>query len=313
MAPSDWFLILQLLFAGQPVMLVSEYGSGNVLGFDPVSGAGVPLPAAFQPVAGVSGGADGMVIDDAGHLHVNREDGRIFRSDAKGQSFSLFASLPGAGDGFFLLDLASNDSHLFATRFATTELYRVALADASVTLIPGPAAASRFDGVRLGPDGRIYVVDASDGRIFAWNPADPGWSAFLADGGPIEAASQLEFGPDGRVFVSQTVNNHPRIVAYQLFAPEDWAGGLDPASMQLIGNYAAASAATGIRIGPDGRLYANAFNAGEVWRSDPGITAMEPAAFVTGLDLPGSILFLGGGGDSLFTDRFEAGAGTGQR
>ncbi|MCC5866691.1 MAG: hypothetical protein JJU31_16335 [Wenzhouxiangella sp.] len=303
------FLILQLLFTSQPVMLVSEYGSGYVLGFDPASGESVAVPAAFQPVAGVPGGADGMFIDETGRLYVNREDGTVFRSDTTGGIFSLFASLPGAGDGFFLLDLAGNDSHLFATRFATTELYRIGLADASVTLIPGPATANRFDGVRLGPDERIYVVDASDGRIFAWNPADPGWSVFLADGGPIEAASQIEFGADGRVFVSQTVNNQPRIVAYQLFATEDWAGGLDPASMQLIGNYAAASAATGIRIGPDGRLYANAFNAGEVWRSNPGITAMEPAAFVTGLDLPGSILFLGGGGDSLFSDRFQASAG----
>ncbi len=150
------------------------------------------------------------------------------------------------------------------------------------------------------------MLDSIDGRIFAWDTSTHSWSTFLAEAGQLESASQIEFGDDGRVFVSQTLNNQPRIVAFQLYHSGDWAGGLDPDSAELIGNYSNQSGATGIRIGPDGRLYANAFNAGEVWRSNPGISAMESEAFLVNLDLPASILFIFNLSDLIFADQFEA-------
>ncbi len=149
-------LAFQIVLASQPLMLVSEYGTGNLRGFDPETGAEIMLPEDYQPIGGVPGGADGMVMDVLGRIHVTREDGTIFRSDVEGQSFALFATMPGAGQGFFLLDLTRNESHLYTTRFGATELYQVALADAEVTVIPGPSTANRLDGVRRGPDERIY-------------------------------------------------------------------------------------------------------------------------------------------------------------
>lgn len=299
-------LALNLLLGGQTVMLVSEFGTGNLLGFDPASAAPIVLPQSFQPVGGVAGGADGMAVDADGRIYVNRQNGTVYRTDTEGMEFTLFATMPDASEDFFLLDLSLSDEHLFATQFASTNLYRIDRSNGLVDIIPGPPAASRFDGVRHGPDGRIYVVDSSDGRVFAWSPSTQDWSVFLDNVTGIDSASQLEFGDDGRVFISQTVNEQAQVTAYQLLEPGDWTSGLNPGSAQLIGQFSANSAATGIRISPEGRLYANAFNAGEVWRSNPGITAMETEAFITDLDLPGSILFLNGGSDAMFSDRFES-------
>jgi len=173
----------------QTLLFVSEYGTGNLRAYNYATGTSESLPSGYTPVAGVSTGSDGMVLGDDGRLFVNRGDGTISRRSADGNSFSTFATISGASD---LLDLTRNTTHLFAARFSFNNIYSVSLANAAVNSIAGPSGAARFDGVR---------------------------------------------------------------------------------------------------IGPDGRLYANNFNDGEVWRSNIGITSMESSAFVTGLDQPGSMYF----------------------
>jgi hypothetical protein len=267
-------------------LLVSEYGSGNIRAFDPATGAETTLPAHYSPVGGNSSGADGMVLDPDGRLLVNRGDGTIFRRSADGNSFAQFADT-GAE---YLLDGARTSTHLFAAQFGENLIWRIALSNAAVSSIAGPPAANRFDGVRIGPDGRLYAVDSQNGNLFAYNLTSSSWSTFLTN--PLAGeASQIEFGADGRVFLSRTIGGQARIYSYTLNTPGDYSSGLNPSSQTLIGSYGSFGAATGIRIGPDGRLYANAFNAGEVWRSTIGITAMEGTAFVSGLQEPGSIFF----------------------
>jgi len=275
---------------GQTLLFVSEYGTGNIRGFDPVTGNAVTLPAGYTPVGGNSSGADGMVTDAQGRLYVNRGNGTISQRSLDGNSFSTFATLPGASNEFYSLDLTRNSTHLFGARYDFTTLYQTSLADASVSTISGPSGAARFDGVRIGPDGRLYAVDSSDGDIFAYDLGSSTWSTFLSN--PLAGdASQLEFGADGRVFLSRTISGQARIYSYSLNTPGDYSSGLNNASAILIGAYGSSGAATGIRIGPDGRLYANAFNAGQVWRSNVGITAMESSAFISGLNEPGSLYF----------------------
>ena len=268
------------------IMLVSEYGTGNVRAFEPDTGNEITLPAHYAPVGGNASGADGMVLDDQGRLYINRGDGTISRRSLDGDSFSVFADL----EALYLLDLDRNDTHLFATQYGENTLFQVALSDGAITTISGPFASVRFDGVRVGPDGQVYVVDSSNGAIYAHHPNSSTWFVFL-EADHAGDASQLEFGADGRVFLSRTISGQARIYSYTLNTPGDYASGLDASSQTLIGTYGSSGAATGIRIGPDGRLYANAFNAGEVWRSNVGITAMEASAFVTGLSEPGSIFF----------------------
>jgi hypothetical protein len=269
-----------------PLLLVSEYATGNIRSYDPVTGASNALPAHYTPVGGNSSGADGMVRDALGRLYVNHGDGTIYRRSLDGASFSVFVDL----NVDYLLDLTRTDTHLFAAQFGENVIHRIALADASTSTITGPPGTDRFDGVRVGPDGRLYAVESASGGIYAYNVTNATWSTFLSPDNAGDA-SQLAFGPDGRVFLSRTIGGQARIYAYTLTTSGVYTSGLNATSQTLIGSYGTFGAATGIRIGPDHRLYANAFNAGEVWRSNVGITAMEPGAFITGLNEPGSLFF----------------------
>jgi len=280
------FVLSFSAFTHAQVLFVSEYDTGNLRGFDYVTGNPVSLPAGYSPVAGSSSGADGMTLGSDGRLYVSRANGTISRRSSEGTSFSTFATLAGVD---FLLDLTRNSTHLFAARYNFTTIYSVAFSDASVTDISGPLGAVRFDGVRVGPDSRLYAVDSSNGNIFAYDFSTTSWSIFLSN--PLAGdASQMEFGVDGRVFLSRTIGGEARIYSFTLNTPGDYASGLNPSSDVLVGSFGNSSA-TGIRIGPDDRLYANAFSAGEVWRSNVGITSMEASAFLTGLSQPGSIIF----------------------
>ncbi len=281
---------LWLLGAGgvgaQLLLFVSEYDTGNLRAFDPATGMPVTLPPGYTPVGGSSVGADGMVTDSSGRLYVNRDGGVIHRRSADGLTFSVFTAISGSPT---LLDLTRNATHLFAASYGAPTIYRVSLADGTWSALSGPTGFDTSDGVRIGPDGRLYAVDSSDGEIYAYDLAAATWSTFLTSPPTAGIASQLEFSGD-HVFVSRTIGGEGRIYRYSLAVPGNYAAGLDPLSETLIGSIGS-TIATGIRIGPDGRLYANAFNNGEVWRSDVGITTMGSSPWVTGLSSPGSLYF----------------------
>jgi len=266
-------------------LYVSEYATGNLRAFDPATGVSNALPPHYTPVGGNASGADGMVTDAQGRLYVNRGDGTVYRRSLDGISFTVFADL----NVDYLLDLTRNDTHLFAAQFGENVIHRITLADATTSTIPGPPGTDRFDGVRIGPDGRLYAVESADGGIYAYDLTNATWSTFLAPDNAGDA-SQLAFGSDGRVFLSRTIGGQARINAYELNTPGLYASGLNAGSAILIGSFGNTTA-TGIRIGPDNRLYANAFGAGQVWRSNAGITAMEGSPYLTGLNEPGSLYF----------------------
>jgi outer membrane protein assembly factor BamB len=277
--------ILATAVHASTLLFVSEYGTGNLRAFDATSLLPVSLPPGYTPPGGVAGGSDGMVTDASGRLYVNRANGTIQQRTAAGTTFTTFATIPGASD---LLDLTRNATHLFASRFGLG-LWSIRLSDALVTPISLPAGLGTTDGVRVGPDGRVYAVESSDGDIFAYDTSTATWSMFLAS--PLVGlASQVEFGADGRVFLSRTIGCQARLYAYNLLVAGDYASGLNPATASLVGSFGSGTA-TGIRIGPDGRMYANNFNSGEVWISNPLITAFGGSPSLTGLNEPGSLYF----------------------
>lgn len=272
--------------SAQLLMFVTEFDPpGNIRAFDYTTGAPVALPPGYTPPGGVSVGSDGMTTDSFGRLYVNRGNGTIYRRSLDGLTFSVFSTIAGSPT---LLDATINSTHLFAAHMGAANIYRVSLADGTYTTLPGPSGFSTADGVRIGPDGRLYAVDSSDGQIFAYDLATSTWSTFLSSAVSGDA-SQMEFYGD-HVFVSRTVLGEGRIYRYTLNVPGNYAAGLDPTTETLIGNIGS-TLATGIRIGPDNRLYANGFNSGTVWRSNVGITAMESSPFITGLTAPASIHF----------------------
>jgi len=227
-----------------------------------------------------------MVTDAFGRLYVNRDGGTIYRRSADGLTFSPFTTISGSPT---LLDLTRNSTHLFAASYGTPTIYRVSLADGTWSPLAPTSGFDTSDGVRIGPDNRLYAVDSSDGQIYAYDPATDAWSTFLASPPTAGIASQMEFSGD-YVFVSRTISGEGRIYRYSLAVPGNYAAGLNPSSETLIGSIGSTTA-TGIRIGPDGRLYANAFNNGEVWRSDVGITTMDASPWLTGLSSPASLYF----------------------
>jgi streptogramin lyase len=272
---------------GQTLLFVTEYSTGNIKAYDfsGPSGVAVSLPAGYTPVGGSTAGADGMVVASDGRMYVNRDGGGIYRRSADGSSFALFTTIAGSPT---LLDLTANTTHLFSASFGTNVIYRTDISTGTYTSITGPIGASQFDGVRIGPDGRLYAVDSSDGDIFAYDLSTSTWTTFLTSS-LSGAASQMEILGDD-VYISRTIGGQARIYRYTLNVSGNYASGLNPLSETLIGSFGTGTA-TGIRIGPDGRLYANNFNTGEIWRSNVGITAMEASAYITGLSSPGSIYF----------------------
>ncbi|MBK9139055.1 MAG: PEP-CTERM sorting domain-containing protein [Verrucomicrobia bacterium] len=274
----------------QTALLVTEYGTGNLRAFSFSGPTGVPLsvPGSWTPIAGSSEGADGMVTDPSGRLLINRADGVIHRRSLDGTTFDVFTTVTVSQP---LLDVTRTATHLFAAEYGSSTLHQISLGTGSDSALAGPAGLGRADGVRIGPDGRLYVVDSSDGQIFAYDLASSTWSPFLASTPTSGIASQMEFGPDGRVFVSRTIGSEARVYSFTLNSPGVYSSGLNPSSETLIGGMGPGTA-TGIRIGPDGRLYANLFDsAGAVWRSNVGITALESGPYITGLSYPGSIYF----------------------
>ncbi len=284
--PVSALLFLALTARAQTYLFVSEYSTGNVRAFDYTTGSEISLPAAYTPVGGSSAGADGMMTDASGRLYVNKDGGAIYRRSLDGNSFNLFTTIAGSPT---LLDATQTSTHHFAAQYGAPTIYRVNLADGTYSALSGPLGFGTADGIRIGPDGRLYAVDSSDGQIFAYDLSSSSWSAFLNSTPTSGIASQMEFSGD-YVYVSRTIGSQGRIYRYTLNTPGNYAGGLNSSSETLIGSIGSTTA-TGIRIGPDGRLYANAFNNGEVWRSNVGITAMDSAPFITGLSHPGSLYF----------------------
>jgi len=283
----------------QTALLVTEYGTGYLRAFDFSGPSGAPLtvPPSYSPIAGSSAGADGMVTAPDGRLLINRGNGVIHRRSLDGTSFDVFTTVSVSQP---LLDVSRTATHLFAAEFGSSTLHQIALGTGTATPFPGPLGLDSADGVRVGPDSRLYVVDSSDGQIFAYDFASTTWSPFLSAPLAVGIASQMEFSADGRVFLSRTIGGVASVYSYTLNVAGNYSLGLNPLSETLVGSLGAGTA-TGIRIGPDGRLYANNFSSGQVWRSNVGITSWETNPYVTGLTEPGSIFFapvpepLGGG------------------
>ncbi len=280
---------LGLQALAQTALLVTEYGTGNLRAFDfsGASGVALPVPPSWTPIAGSSAGADGMVTAPDGRLLINRADGTIHRRSLSGTTFDVFTTVTVSQP---LLDVSRTATHLFAAEFGSSTLHQISLASGTDSPLAGPAGLGSADGVRIGPDGRLYVVDSSDGQIFTYDLSTSVWSPFLVAPLTSGIASQMEFSADGRVFLSRTIGSDARVYSYTLNIAGDYSLGLNPASETLVGSLGSGTA-TGIRIGPDGRLYANNFVSGEVWRSNVGVTSWETTPYITGLSYPGSIYF----------------------
>lgn len=179
-------------------------------------------------------------------------------------------------------------------------------------------AASRLfgaNGLRTGPDGRIYVAQVTGSQISALDLATGRLETVSAKGGDIIAPDDVAFDADGNLYATEVMDGRVSVRATdgttrvlrddipsangitfhagRLFVGEcreggrlmefDLAGG---APRVLLENVPSPNA---MEVGPDGLLYFPVMGANEIWRIDPD--GGTPEVVAAGLGVPDSVKF----------------------
>jgi sugar lactone lactonase YvrE len=179
-------------------------------------------------------------------------------------------------------------------------------------------AASRLfgaNGLRTGPDGRVYVAQVTGSQISALDLATGTIEAVSPKGGDIIAPDDVAFGDDGTLYATEVMDGRVSardsagrtrvlrddlpcangITVHQgrLFIGECRDGGrlmelpLDGGRPRiLLENLPSPNA---MEVGPDGMLYYPLMTANEIWRIDPA--GGEPQRVAGDLGVPDAVKF----------------------
>jgi hypothetical protein len=109
-------------------------------------------------------------------------------------------------------------------------------------------------GVAFGPDGNLYVADATHGAVLRYNPVTGGLiGTFVSAGSGLSQPNGMTFGPDGNLYVSDFANGLVKFNgstgAFMNANPNGPSGalwGMD------------------VKFGPDGNIYVSDVNSGAV-------------------------------------------------
>jgi sugar lactone lactonase YvrE len=184
--------------------------------------------------------------------------------------------------------------------------------------LTAPSRLFGANGLRTGPDGRIYVAQVTGSQISALDLATGQLDTISAKGGDIVAPDDIAFDPsgnlyatevmDGRVSVRDTTGrtrvlrddlpcaNGITVHAGRLFVNECREGGrlmeLDRSGAivrVLAENLPSPNA---MEVGPDGMLYFPLMTANEIWRIDPDSDKPgEPQRVAGDLGVPDAVKF----------------------
>ncbi len=182
-----------------------------------------------------------------------------------------------------------------------------------------PSALFGANGVKLGPDGRLYVAEAFGSRISAIDVDSREVTTICDIGASIVAPDDMAFDSRGVMYVPDVMsarvsarmpNGEVRVVAGDLpcangitvhqdriFMDECRPGGrlaeifLDGSAPRVIAE--ALPAPNALAVGPDGLLYFPLVTEGEIWRVAPAGGA--PERFAGGLGVPTAVKFDGKG------------------
>ncbi|GAY13328.1 SMP-30/gluconolactonase/LRE family protein [Mycobacterium sp. shizuoka-1] len=179
-----------------------------------------------------------------------------------------------------------------------------------------PSRLFGANGLRTGPDGRVYIAQVTGSQISALDVATGSLDTISAKGGDIIAPDDVAFDDagnlyatevmDGRVSVRCAADGTTRVLrddlpcangitVYRgrLFVGECRDGGrlleLDPTNGRarvLLENVPSPNA---MEVGPDGLLYFPVMGANEIWRIDPD--GGTPQVVATGLGVPDAVKF----------------------
>jgi sugar lactone lactonase YvrE len=196
-------------------------------------------------------------------------------------------------------------------------------AGASPTLTEGwrmarltpPSRLFGANGLRTGPDGRIYIAQVTGSQISALDVDTGHLETISAKGGDIIAPDDVAFGPRGDLFATEVMDGRVSVRGTdgrarvlradvpsangitvhhgRLFIGECREGGrlleldLDGGEPRvLLDNVPSPNA---MEVGPDGLLYFPVMGANEIWRI--GLDGGEPETVATGLGVPDSVKF----------------------
>lgn len=269
------------IVSAQPgTMIVTSYNNGLILRYD-VSG---PTPVFLGSTSLPGFNVDGMAFDDLDRLLVNNSSGSVGRIGRYSTDFSTYTTLNTAS-GVSFLDLDRNATHLFYGVFSGPGSGSVWRSNLDGTgLASFITTTYSTDGVRIGPGGFLYVVNSEDGSVRRYDPSTGAFLGNFITSGFSGIGSQLEFGPGNRVYVSRTIGGVATILRYD-YDPLNLAAG---ASGEAVLGTLGSGTATGLRFGPDGRLYANNFGDDSVWRTTDPVTGLTMTATFTEYVLSGS-------------------------
>jgi sugar lactone lactonase YvrE len=174
----------------------------------------------------------------------------------------------------------------------------------SLERVTPPSLLFGANGLRTGPDGRIYIAQVSGSQISALDPATGRLDTISAKGGDIIAPDDVAFDPSGNLYATEVMDGRVSMrdtagrtrvlrddvpsangITFhrgRLFIGECREGGrlleLDlngGAPKVLLKN---APSPNAMEVGPDGLLYFPLMGANEIWRIDPEGGAPERVA-----------------------------------
>ncbi|KUI39410.1 SMP-30/gluconolactonase/LRE family protein [Mycobacterium sp. GA-2829] len=187
-----------------------------------------------------------------------------------------------------------------------------------VERITAPSRLFGANGLRTGPDGRVYIAQVTGSQISALDVATGALETVSPKGGDIIAPDDVAFGPDGELFATEVMDGRVSargtdgrtrvlrddlpcangITVHQgrLFIGECRDGGrlmeLDRNGgivRVLAENLPSPNA---MEVGPDGLLYYPLMTANEIWRVDPDPGKhSEPERVAGDLGVPDAVKF----------------------
>ncbi len=187
-----------------------------------------------------------------------------------------------------------------------------------LTRVTAPSRLFGANGLRTGPDGRVYIAQVTGSQISALDLASGELETISAKGGDIVAPDDLAFGPDGTMFATEVMDgrvsardttgrtrllrddlpaaNGITIHQGRLFVGECRDGGrlmelpLDGGEPRILLD--SVPSPNAMEIGPDGLLYFPVMTANEIWRIDPDTPGpCQPQCVATELGVPDSVKF----------------------
>lgn len=180
-----------------------------------------------------------------------------------------------------------------------------------------PSRLFGANGLRTGPDGRVYIAQVTGSQISALDVSSGELTVVSARGGDVVGPDDVAFDADGTLYATEVMDarvsaldasgrsrvlrddlpcaNGVTVHQDRLFVGECREGGrlmeLDRATGAqriLAENLPSPNA---MEVGPDGLLYFPVMTANEIWRIDPFATDAAPQRVAGDLGVPDSVKF----------------------